>query len=374
MIEKGTRILMRRYTEYMDELASIIIVLYNSSRYIEPCIDSIMKQEYPHEIIAVDNDSTDDSCRILREKYPNVRLIENKKNVGYGAGNNKGVDHAIGKYIVVLNPDTIVEEGWLEELIKPLEKGDKVITTSKILTYNGEMINTCGAINHFSGLSFTRGLGDAIDKQSCKKRISGFSGCSFAIKREHYLSLGGFDTSFFMYNEDADFSWRANLNGFKILYIPLSVVKHDYKLQITPKKLYHLEKGRYTILRKYLSAKCLLLLIPSLLITEVLTFGFASRQGIEYLYNKLLAMVHGLTYEITPVKGNSHLLISSLYDRIPDDQLTRYKLDVLIIRLCNFVYISNYACFKAIRMSYQKQAESRLLQITHRLLHHNPVD
>lgn len=357
----------------MDELASIIIVLYNSSCYIEPCIDSIMKQDYPHEIIAVDNNSTDDGCRILREKYPGVRLIKSQENAGYGAGNNQGVRHAIGKYIVVLNPDTIVEEGWLRELINPLKNNDKIITTPKILTYKGEIINTCGAINHFSGLSFTRGLGDEVDSQSCKKHISGFSGCSFAIRRDHYLSLGGFDTRFFMYNEDADFSWRANLNGFKILYTPLSVVKHDYVLKMTPKKLYYLEKGRYTILRKYLSKNNLLLLSPSLLITEILTFGFASRQGIEYLYNKILAMMHGLTAEITPVKGNSHLLIGSLYDRIPDDQLTRHKLDVLIIRLCNLVYISNYACMKALRMSYQKRIENRLLHLSRRLLH-NPAD
>lgn len=357
----------------MNELASIIIVLYNSSRYIGSCIDSIMAQDYPHEIIAVDNNSTDDSCLIIREKYPRVRLIESGENAGYGAGNNVGVKHARGKYIVVLNPDTIVEGGWLKELIKPLKNGDKIITTPKILTYNGEVINTCGAINHFSGLSFTRGLGDPSEMQSCKKHISGFSGCSFAIRRDHYISLGGFDRRFFMYNEDADFSWRANLNGFKILYIPRSVVKHDYILKMTPKKLYYLEKGRYTILRKYLSTNCLLMLVPSLLITEILTFGFASRQGVEYLYNKILAMIHGLTDEITPVKGNSHLLISSLYDKIPDDQLTRYRLDVLFIRLCNIIYISNYAFLKAIRTSYQKRIEHRLLSISDRLLH-SPVD
>ena len=357
----------------MDELASVIVVLYNSSHYIEACIDSIMKQDYPHEIVAVDNNSTDNCCSILKNKYPHVRLIENGENAGYGAGNNEGVKHAIGEYIVILNPDTIVEEGWLRELIKPLKNTDKIITTPKILTYNGDIINTCGAINHFSGLSFTRGLGDASDMQSCKKRISGISGCSFAIRRDHYLSLGGFDRRFFMYNEDADLSWRANLNGFKILYTPLSVVKHDYILKMTPKKLYYLEKGRYTILRKYLSTNCLLLLSPSLLITEMLTFGYASRGGVEYLYNKILAMVHGLTDEITPVKGNSHLLIGSLYDKIPDDQLTRYKLDVLIIRLCNMIYIWNYACLKAVRTSYQKQIENRLLQISDRLLH-NPVD
>ena len=364
---------MRGHAGDGDELASIIIVLYNSSRYIEPCIESIMRQDYPHEIIAVDNNSRDDSCQILKEKYPHVRLIKNQENAGYGAGNNEGVKYASGKYIVILNPDTIVEERWLRELIEPLKDTDKIITTPKIITYNGELINTCGAINHFSGLTFTRGLGCPVDMPFCKTRVSGFSGCSFAIRRDLYLSLGGFDQRFFMYNDDADLSWRANLNGFKILYIPQSTVKHDYTLKMSPKKLYHLEKGRYTILRKYLSTECLLLLGPSLLITEILTFGFASRHGMAYLYNKMLAMLHGLTDEITPVKGNSHLLIGSLHDRIPDDQLTTYKLDVFIIRSINFIYSFNFSCLKAIKMSYQKQIEKRVLQISHRLLN-NPVD
>ena len=142
----------------MNGLASIIIVLYNSSYYLEACIDSIMAQNYPHEIIAIDNNSTDDSCRILREKYPNVRLIESRENVGYGAGNNEGVKHANGEYIVVLNPDTIVEGRWLQELIKPLKSGDKIITTPKILTYNREVINNLAPINNFSGRRFNRGL------------------------------------------------------------------------------------------------------------------------------------------------------------------------------------------------------------------------
>ncbi|MBK7387339.1 MAG: glycosyltransferase [Methanothrix sp.] len=76
----------------MNGLASIIIVLYNSSHYIEACIDSIMAQNYPHEIIAIDNNSTDDSCRILREKYPNVRLIESRENAATGQETMKGLN------------------------------------------------------------------------------------------------------------------------------------------------------------------------------------------------------------------------------------------------------------------------------------------
>lgn len=332
----------------MDELASIIIVIFNSKRHLESCIESILKQNYPHEIIVVDNNSTDGSCQLLRDKFPMVKLIENYDNLGYGMGNNLGIKYATGKYIVILNPDTIVENSWLREIIKPLIEGDKIITTPKILTYDGISINTCGAINHFTGLTFTRGLGATPNSYFKEELVSGFSGCSFAITKDNYQYLGGFDRNFFMYNEDADFSWRANLNDFKILFIPTSIIRHDYVLKISPEKIYHLEKGRYLILRKYLSTRYLLFLSPSLLITELLTFGYVARNGMGYIFYKILAMIRGITSRADRYEGNQQHLLMSLCDRIPEDQLSDYKFDTFIKKIFNKVYRLNFALLKVL--------------------------
>lgn len=109
--------------------ASVIIVTYNHREYIENCIKSVLLND-PLEVIVVDNGSTDGTVDIIRS-FGEVRLISGHGNVGYGAANNIGVEVARGDYVVILNPDTIVTERWLEELLKPLETGNKVVTTPK---------------------------------------------------------------------------------------------------------------------------------------------------------------------------------------------------------------------------------------------------
>ena len=325
----------------MDKIASIIIVTYNHKKYLEHCISSVLKQDYPHEVIVVDNCSQDGSSQLVSEKFPDVKLIKSIENKGYGAGNNLGVRHATGEYIAILNPDTIVEDGWLRELVKPLEN-EKKITTPKILLYDGSLINTCGNINHFTGLTFTRGLG--AEPSTCQKPgyVSGISGCCFAMRRTDFIEMGGFDECFFVYNEDSDLSWRAHLKSFGILYVPTSVVRHDYKLNVPPKKIYYLEKNRYIILRKCLSRGDFLVLSPALMVTELLTFGYAIKHGGEGIRYKLKAIKEGLSAEVGKVTGDKGNLFKSLSTTIPVDQLTFNKREKLFKCWVNKIFKWNF--------------------------------
>ena len=330
----------------MNSLASVIIVTYNHKNYLEPCINSVLKQDYPHEIIVVDNCSQDGSNRLVKERFPNIKLIKNTKNVGYGAGNNLGVKHAIGKYVVILNPDTIVEKGWLKELVKPLEKNDGLITTSKILLYDGSIINTCGNINHFTGLGFTRGLHKKTEEYNKPKFVNGISGCSFSIKKSDFKQLGGFDEIFFMYCEDTDFSWRTLFKGFRILYVSTSIVRHDYTLKVVPTKIYHLEKNRYIMLRKYFSKKDFFLLSPSFIITELLVFGYIFRSDWGGIKFKIKAILDGLNIKVNKENGNKSGLFQSLNITIPIEQLSFTRTDRKIKKIANKIFKWN---FKVIR-------------------------
>ena len=329
----------------MTGLASVIIVTYNHKRYLEHCINSVLKQDYPHEVIVIDNCSQDGSTQLVREKFPNIKLIESHENKGYGAGNNLGVRQAIGEYIAILNPDTVVENGWLRELVRFLEN-EKKIATSKILLYNGSTINTCGNINHFTGLGFTRGLGAEPSAYQKLEYVSGFSGCCFAMRKKDFEWLGGFDENFFTYNEDSDLSWRAHLRGFDILFVPTSVVRHDYTLKVPPEKIYQEERGRYMILRKYLSWKDFLLLFPSLLIAEVLTFGYAIKHGWEGIRYKIKAIKDGLTIKVNRENGDKNKLFKSLSVTIPIDQLTSNKAERIFKISANKIFEWN---FKVVR-------------------------
>lgn len=310
---------------------SIIIVTYNCKGYIKSCIESIKTQNIPGnfqvEIIIVDNRSSDGTADFIRENYPSIRIIENESNMGYGAANNVGVKNSNGEYTVILNPDTILEENWLKELITPLKNHDKLITTPKVLLYDGSRINVCGLIIHFTGFGFTRGFEADADDFAIPEYVAGFSGSCFAVKRDYFMELGGFDDRIFLYGEDIELSWRAKLKGYETLFVPGSVVKHDYKLEVSPLKLYYLEKSRYMILRKYFHTTDLILISPSLLLAEILTLGYSIKFGFKGLKYKFMAIRDGVTVEISRVTGDRDALFKALDTEIPTKQLTYNELE-----------------------------------------------
>ncbi len=319
---------------------SVIIVAYNSKRYLEKCITSVMDNN-PQEIIVVDNCSTDGTVDLIRSKYPFVRLIQSDTNLGYGGGNNSGAQIAEGDYLVILNPDTIVEKDCLKELLAPL-KNTNIITTPKILLYDGSAINTCGNINHFTGLTFTRGFLEDRESFSQYEFVSGISGCCFAIKKEDFVNIGGFNRHIFMYNDDAEFSWRAHLKGFEVIYVPTAIVKHNYSLSVSSNKLYHLERGRYIILRECIDKRELWLIWPSLIVTEILTFAYAASLGRSGLASKLRALVDGMVLDIKRIDGDKRGLFRSLKPCIPLDQLTGKRIDRVAIMAANIIFSWNY--------------------------------
>jgi GT2 family glycosyltransferase len=197
-----------------------------------------------------------------------------------------------------------------------------VITTSKILLYDGLAINTCGNINTITGLTFTRGLGADPSSFADIEEVSGVSGACFAMRRDDYINLGGFDENFFLYNEDSELSWRAHLHDYRVLYIPTSVIRHDYQLSVSPEKIYFLEKGRYMILKKYFSRRDLLFFSPSLLVAELLTLGYALRFGRKGLTLKFKALREGLGATVERVSSSEARVFPYLCTAIPEDQLT----------------------------------------------------
>jgi GT2 family glycosyltransferase len=275
-----------------NKSVSIVILSYNSRENLAECIPSLMSQTYQNfEIILVDNASADNSEEFIRTNYPEIKIVQTGKNLGYAAGNNEGFEVAEGEYIVVINPDTVADREWLAELIKPLENNHLITaTTSKILTYyQKDRINTCANSNHPTGLTFCRGLNKYVNEFNNYQEVSSVSGCSFAIKKDMLRNIKGFDSDFFLYQEDADLSWRIRFAGGKIFYVPKSIIYHKYKLSITPSKEFYLERNRYLILLKNFDLLTLLLLLPSLIVTEIVTLSHAILNGKKYIKSKLLA-------------------------------------------------------------------------------------
>jgi len=265
--------------------ASIIVVTYNSRGDIDACLRSLRQHAAGAEVIVVDNLSTDGTLDHVRQHYPGVTAVSAARNGGYGAGNNVGARLAHGDHLVILNPDTEVEAGWLDPLLDTLEGHPEVglVTPTILLKGSGERVNACGNDVHLTGLAFCAGLNEAAPPTSAQPRaVAAVSGAAFAVRREVWERLGGFDERFFMYLEDTDLSLRARQLGHDILHVPASRIRHRYSVQVGAAKLYHLEHNRLLMLRKNLSPRTLAFLSPALLLTELLTWAFCLRQGWAY--------------------------------------------------------------------------------------------
>jgi GT2 family glycosyltransferase len=249
---------------------------------------------------------------------------------------------------VFLNPDTMVEKDWLMELLAPITGKTGIITTPKILLYDGSAINTCGNINHFTGLTFTRGLSESPESRNRQEEVSGISGACFAIRKEDFTRMGGFDERFFLYNEDSEFSWRAHLFRISVMYVPSSTIRHDYTLNVSPRKMYHLEKGRYLILKTYFSYKMYAILAPSLILAEILSLGYAGRLGWTGIRCKVHAFYEGMILKGSSRHREGISVLGHLETQIPVDQLVSANIERSVIGLCNAVFLWNYAIFKRV--------------------------
>lgn len=322
---------------------SVLIVNTNQKGYIENCLKSLesVYDNTDFEIIIVDNNSTDGTPEFVEENYPNVKLIKTE-NKGFCSANNLGARNTEGEYLILLNPDTKVIDGSLEELVRNLDGKEKTIAIPKILLYDGKSINTVGIINHFSGLGFTRGLGESIDKFTEQEYMSSISGACFCIKRQNFLDMGGLDEQFFLYMDDAEFSWRLKSKGYTVVYVPNSVICHDYTLMVSPEKVYYLEIGRYIILKKYFTWKEFFIFLPSLFTTELFTFGYAFLKGFSGIKFKLKAIKESLTLDVEKDDVDRRNLIQLLDYQIPDGQISYTLLDKIFLKIGNFIYFINY--------------------------------
>ncbi len=270
---------------------SVILLSYNSRRDLTECIPSVLKQGWPNvEIIVVDNASSDGTPAFIRSTYPGIKLIETGSNCGYAGGNNIGANYADGDIVIVANPDTLMNPRWLLELVKPFYYDPTLrATTSKILVYGQDRINTCANISHFTGVTFCRGLNDTPSGFAAQEEVGAVSGCSFAIRGAVFRELGYFDQDFFLYLEDTDLSWRLRLAGHRIRYAPSSILHHKFKLSVSAQKEFYLERNRYRMILKSYELKTLMIILPSLLLTEAITWAHAIIHGPGFVLSKLRA-------------------------------------------------------------------------------------
>jgi GT2 family glycosyltransferase len=231
---------------------SVIILSYNVRYFLEQCVLSVQNaiQHIDAEIIVVDNNSSDDSCRMIKEYFPNVILIENKENTGFPKGNNIGVASARGEYICILNPDTVVAEDTFTKILAFAEtQADLGIVGCKLIDGTGKFLPESKrglptpfvALTKMSGLYkmapnskiFAKYYASYLTANQTGK-VDVLVGAFMLMKKKLYQEVGGFDERYFMYGEDIDLCYSVVKSGKSNYYFHETTIIH-YKGESTVK-------------------------------------------------------------------------------------------------------------------------------------------
>lgn len=210
----------------------VVVPNWNGADMLEVCFRSLTSQGTKCTVVMVDNGSDDDSVTLVENKFPNVVVLKNPKNLGFTGGVNPGINYALengATAVALFNNDAVADENWLKYLDSALKNEKQAgIVTCKLLRSDKKHFDSTGDFYSTRGIPFPRGR-NQIDKQQfdSEKYVFAASGGASIYRASMLREIGLFDDKYFAYYEDVDISFRAQLAGWKVLYEPRAVAYHD---------------------------------------------------------------------------------------------------------------------------------------------------
>ncbi len=244
-------------------LISIVVLNWNGKKFIDPFIESFKKLDYPAdklELIFTDNASSDGSVDYINRKYKGLKqlkVVQTGGNYGYAGGNNRGIKHAEGEYVLVCNNDLVLDPKLVSELVRISREKSADITVPKLMFLNKPgYINNAGSMLEENNIwpVRERGFGKKDSEEFAKAvEITAFCGACVLFSREFLENVGLFDEKFFMYFEDGDLSWRGQKAGYKYFLAPKALAYHEHtgtSKEGSPLFNYYVGRNRLLILMK----------------------------------------------------------------------------------------------------------------------------
>lgn len=281
----------------MSPRVAIIYLAYNSRPYLEEVTASVERLNYPKDkidFIIVDNDSPDKSADMIRElvlpksgvTLPTVTFFPNSENVGFAAGNNIGINHALldgADYVFLLNNDAKFHPDALKEAVQLAESDTRIgsVQSLMLLWQDPETVNSTGGMVHFLGFGFVRDNGRPVSELTVREgeEIAYASGAAVLYRASVLKHVGLLDADLFLYHEDLELGWRIRLAGYKNVLSRESIVYHKYEFKRSIQKFYWMERNRILVHFSHLRVGTLLLLLPLLLLMEAALLVFAVKGG-----------------------------------------------------------------------------------------------
>ena len=259
---------------------SVVVVTYNSSEAVAASLPALCRQlTSDDELVVVDNASSDDTLEVVEAVAPGATVLRQAANEGFAAGANAGARVARGDLLLFLNPDATPAPGFTAAIRAPSDQ-DWSAWMGFVTADGGRLVNTSGGVVHFTAIAWAGEAGQPSPGTLDGPREAGFlSGACLAVPRAQWERSGGFDESFFMYQEDVDLSLRLRLAGGRLGVEPRAVVDHDYDFAKGADKWRLLERNRWATIVRCYPASLLVLLAPALLATELALVVVAATGG-----------------------------------------------------------------------------------------------
>jgi GT2 family glycosyltransferase len=213
---------------------SVVIVNYNGRHHLEKCLPSVAATAHvPTEVILADNGSSDDSLEWVRQHYPDLRILDLGANLGFGEANRRGIEAATSEYVALLNNDTVVEPGWLHEMLRVLMTDPTVgaaCSTLHFMQHPGVLNGRGGGMSKL-GYGFDHDAACPADTGEAVPAVRDVlfpTAAAMLMRKRDFGECGGFDQSYFMYHEDVDLGWRLWLLGWRVVVVRDSIVHHHF--------------------------------------------------------------------------------------------------------------------------------------------------
>lgn len=238
---------------------AIVILTYNSRAFLDECLESLRALTTSAAVIVADNASADGTPAHVRERHPEVRLLELGGNWGFAGGYNRALAEVEAEWFALLNPDARLAPDWLEVLLRfAAEHPAAAILGGKLLFPGGRVLQSAGAQITDAGTAFEIGWGQADHGQYDEpRRTAAIPGAALLIRRAAWQALGGFDAEYFAYLEDVDLCWRAWLAGQEVWAIPAAEAWHRFGAtsggRASAFRIRQMQRNRYANMVKLLS-------------------------------------------------------------------------------------------------------------------------
>jgi GT2 family glycosyltransferase len=229
-------------------------VTWQGAHLLPACLDSLLAQTLPHDVLVVDNASTDGTPELLAREHPEVRVVQLDRNTGFAGGVQAGLDATDAEFVALLNNDAVADPGWLAALVAEAQAHPEAAAVTSRMYLAGRTpptLNNTGVLLLPTGYGADRGLGEDDAAYREAGEVFGFSGGAALLRASAVRAVGGFPVPFFLYYEDTDTSWRLRAAGWTVRYAAEAVVHHEHSASTDQRSelfAFHNERNRLLML------------------------------------------------------------------------------------------------------------------------------